>query len=208
MVPLWAKAVGKWQKVLPAQVPYLAMAAVFSFVVMMFNIPLPNGTTAHAVGGTLVAILFGPWVALLALSIVLAIQALLFGDGGVLVLGANAFNMAFVLPFTGYGVYRLLARRHPPLSRRRVIAAGIGAYVGINAAALLTGIELGLQPLLFTAPDGTPLYAPFSLQVAVPAMVFGHLTVGGVVEGIVTAVAYHWLMRMDLWPHQGGGTSG
>lgn len=207
MLPLWSRAVHRWRRLPPAQVPVLAMTAVFSFLVMMFNVPLPNGTTAHAVGGTLLAILFGPWTALLALSMVLVVQALLFGDGGVLALGANAFNMAFVLPFVGYGVFRLLTRHAAPLARRSILAAGVGAYVGINAAALAAGIELGLQPLLFSAPDGTPLYAPFGLSVAVPAMVLGHLTVGGVVEGIVTALAYRWVVRLDVFRQQGGKTA-
>ena len=70
--------------------------------------PLPGGTTGHAVGGTLIAILFGPYAACLAVSVALLIQALFFGDGGILALGANCFNMAFLLPFSGYAVYSLL----------------------------------------------------------------------------------------------------
>ena len=77
----------------------MAMAAAFSFVIMMFNIPLPGGTSAHAVGGTLLAVVLGPWAACICVTIALVIQALLFGDGGVWTFGANCFNMAFVMPF-------------------------------------------------------------------------------------------------------------
>ncbi|HER43199.1 MAG TPA: cobalamin biosynthesis protein CbiM, partial [Candidatus Eisenbacteria bacterium] len=84
------------------QVPLLAMLAAFSFLVMMFNIPLPGGTTGHAIGGVLIAILVGPWPALLSVSLALAVQALFFGDGGIIALGANIFNLAFVMPMIGY----------------------------------------------------------------------------------------------------------
>ena len=68
---------------------------------MMFNVPVPDGTTAHAVGAVLVAVLLGPWAAVIAVSVALAIQALFFGDGGVLAFGANCFNMAVVMPLVG-----------------------------------------------------------------------------------------------------------
>lgn len=73
----------------------------------MFNLPIPGGTTAHAVGGTLLAVLIGPWAACLALTVTLLLQALLFGDGGILAFGANALNMAVIMPFVGYACYRL-----------------------------------------------------------------------------------------------------
>ncbi len=75
---------------------------------MMFNLPAPGGTSAHAVGAVLIAILLGPWASCLAVSVALAMQALLFGDGGILAFGANAFCMAVVMPFVGYAVYKLL----------------------------------------------------------------------------------------------------
>src|SRR6476620_628810 len=79
-------------------------------------VPIPDGTTAHAVGAVLVAVLLGPWAAVIAVSIALLIQALFFGDGGVLAYGANVFNMAFVMPFVGYGVYRAVVHRNLPLT--------------------------------------------------------------------------------------------
>src|SRR5579862_8425864 len=161
MVPVWAVSARRVKKkVKQRDVPFMAIGAAFCFLVMMLNVPIPDGTTAHAVGGVLIAVLLGPEAAIIAVSVALAIQALFFGDGGILAFGANCFNMAFVLPVVGYGVYRLLSRRVSLTDPKRAVAAGIGGYVGINVAALCAAIELGLQPVLFTTRDGTPLYAP------------------------------------------------
>ncbi len=125
MFPLWAIASRRVRTTLQArQVPLLAIAAAFCFVIMLFNVPIPGGTTGHAVGGVLAAILLGPWAACIAVSVALVIQALLFGDGGITALGANCFNMAFVLPFVGYALYRLIGAKSEIASFRRVIAAG------------------------------------------------------------------------------------
>src|SRR5574340_71414 len=106
------------------QVPYLAIGAAFSFVIMLFNISVVGGTTGHATGATLVAILIGLWAATIAVSVALIIQALLFGDGGLTAIGANCFNIAVAGCFSGYGIYRLLAAGAPEPSRRRLLAAG------------------------------------------------------------------------------------
>ena len=96
MVPLWTVASKKVAQTLSKKnIPVMAMGAAFSFIIMMFNVPIPDGTTAHAVGATLLAVALGPWAASISISVALMIQALLFGDGGVLALGANCFNMAF-----------------------------------------------------------------------------------------------------------------
>jgi cobalt/nickel transport system permease protein len=199
MVPAWWVASRKVQaKVRTQHVPLLALGAAFSFIVMMFNIPIPDGTSAHATGAALIAVLLGPWAACIAVSVALLIQALFFGDGGVLAFAANAFNIALVMPWVAYGCYRLLARKAPLTSRRRVVAAAVGAYAGINAAALLTAIEFGIQPELFTRDDGTPLYSPFGLGEAIPAMMIPHLLVAGVVEGALTAGVVAYLQRANL----------
>lgn len=198
--PLWGVAARKVKATLAAKrAPLLAIAAAFSFVVMMFNVPLPGATTGHAVGGVLIAIAVGPWGAALAISIALIIQALLFGDGGITAIGANCLNIAFVMPFVGYGVYRWLAAfLH---SRKgRALAAAIGAWLGLTAAAFTTSVMFGIQPLLHTGSDGRALYAPYPLSVTVPAMVLEHLLLFGVVEAMLTGlVVYHLQVSRSAW---------
>jgi len=205
MLPIWtvaSKIVKRTLKV--RQVPMLAIGAAFSFVIMMFNVPIPGGTTGHAVGGVLVAILLGPWAACIAITVALVIQALLFGDGGITAIGANCFNMAFILPFVGYYVYRLISVGSQIGSKRRVIAAGIGAYLGINVAALCAGIEFGLQPLLHHTANGQSLYCPYGLNVAIPAMLGEHMLVFGWIEVIVTALVVKYLQKQSPELLEGG----
>jgi cobalt/nickel transport system permease protein len=198
MVPVWVTAARKVKRVVKRQyVPLLALGAAFAFVVMMFNVPIPDGTTAHGVGGTLIAIILGPWAAVIAVSAALLVQALFFGDGGVLAYGANAFNMAFVIPFVGYYLYRLLTRRLPADSMKRALAGGVSAYVAINAAAFCAAIEFGIQPDLFKAADGSPLYAPFHVSQTVPTMLLAHLTVAGFVELALTSGVIAYLCRSN-----------
>jgi len=196
MIPLWAIASKIVKKNLQAkQVPLLAIGAAFSFVIMMFNVPIPGGTTGHAVGGVLVAILLGPWAASIAITVALVVQALLFGDGGITAIGANCFNMAFVLPFAGYYIYQAISYNAPIDSNRRVIAAGIAAYVALNLAAAITGFEFGIQPLLHKTASGQALYCPYGLKIALPAMLGEHLLIFGWVEAIVTALVVKYLQK-------------
>ena len=193
--PSWVVATRRVRRVLNQRtVPLLAIFAALCFTIMMFNVPVPGGTTAHGVGGTLVAIVLGPAAAAIVVSTALVIQALFFGDGGILAIFANCFNMGVVLPVVGYYAYRLIAGNAPLLSTRRVWAAGIGAYVGITVAALLVGIELGVQPALFNA-EGRPLYSPYGLEVAVPAMLVAHLFGASLVEGIITGLGLAYLQQ-------------
>jgi cobalt/nickel transport system permease protein len=199
MVPVWAKASRSLKRTLRARhVPLFAMSAAFSFIVMLFNVPIPGGTTGHATGAAIVAILLGPWAAILSVSIALIIQALLFGDGGITAIGANCFNIAVVIPVAAHLVYRGLAARATETSFRRVVAGGVAGYVGINLSALVTALELGIQPLIAHSASGQPLYAPFPLSIAVPAMLFGHLILFGVVEALVTALIILYFQKSDL----------
>ena len=197
VIPLWAVAGIKVKKTLRAkQVPLMALGAAFSFVIMMFNIPVIGGSTGHAVGATLIAVLLGPWAACISVSIALVIQALLFGDGGITAIGANVFNMAFVMPFVGYYLYRLIAGDKAS-TRRMIVAAGIAAYFSIVAGAICAGIEFGLQPILAHTASGQPLYAPYPLSIAVPAMALEHLLFFGFIEAAATMGVVAVLARQD-----------
>jgi len=198
MVPIWTLASRIVKKTLKAQqVPMLAIGAAFSFVIMMFNVPIPGGTTGHAVGAVLVAILLGPWAASIAVTVALIVQALLFGDGGITAIGANCFNMAFVEVFAGYYLYKLISGSSSITSARRVIAAGIAGYVALNIAALSTAIMFGIQPLLHKGPGGQSLYCPYGLNAAIPAMLSEHLLIFGWIEAIVTALVIKYLQKQN-----------
>lgn len=202
MLPVWAGAGRRLRATLgDRQTPLLAIGAAFCFTIMMFNIPVPGGTTVHPTGGVLLAVLLGPAAAVIGMTVALAIQALFFGDGGVLALGANAFTMAFAGPVCGYAVYRLIAAGSRPESPRRALAAGAGAYAGLNVAALLTAVLLGIQPALFHGPDGRPLYFPFGLRVTIPALMAAHLLVAGFAESVVTAAAVRYLRAIAVPLH-------
>jgi cobalt/nickel transport system permease protein len=198
VLPFWAIGVRKIREKMNARnVPLIALMAAFSFVIMMFNVPLPGGTTGHAVGASLAAIILGPEVAVIAVSIALIIQALFFGDGGILAIGANCFNMAVVIPYVSYYLYRAIYNSKPASTTRRVIGAAVGGWVGVTVAAFLAGVEFGIQPLLYKAADGTPLYAPYALSVSIPAMVIPHMLVASVVEGLLTALVVAYLLRTN-----------
>lgn len=198
VLPFWVIGVRKIRQTMNARsVPLIALLGAFSFVIMMFNIPLPGGTTGHAVGAALAAVILGPEIATIAISIALIIQALFFGDGGILAIGANCFNMAVVAPYIAYGLYRLISKNTPVTSSRRVIGAAVAGWTALTAAALFTAVQFGLQPLLFQAADGSPLYAPYPLSIAIPAMLIPHMLVASVIEGLVTALVVAYLQRSN-----------
>ncbi|MFO7161111.1 MAG: cobalt transporter CbiM, partial [[Clostridium] cellulosi] len=190
MVPVWGAALNKTKKLVGRrQIPLLALYAAFSFVIMMFNIPVVGGSSAHAVGAVFAAIALGPWPACVSISIALLIQALVFGDGGILSYGLNCINIAVIMPFTGYAVYRLIAGKNTSFSKRSAAGAFIGSYIGINAAAFAAAVEFGIQPLIFKTASGAPLYCPYPLSVSIPAMMFTHTLFAGPLEAVITATA-------------------
>lgn len=196
--PFWYVALGRVKKALHTRlVPLISLFSAFCFLIMMFNLPLPGGTTGHAVGVGLATVVLGPWAAMLAVSVALVIQALFFGDGGITAIGANCFNMAIVGSIVTYCCYRVIAGRAPIASFRRVVAAGLAGYVAINVSALLAAVEFGIQPLLFHDAVGMPLYCPYPLSVSIPAMMIGHLTIAGMAELIVSAGLVAFLQRSD-----------
>jgi len=203
-IPLYGLSVGFWamahrkikSQLAIKHIPYLAMASAFCFLIMMFNIPIPGGTTGHAVGAGIIAILLGPWTAVLAVSVVLIIQALLFGDGGITAIGANCFNMAVVMPFVSYGIFKWVNGKAKG-GARLTLAGFLSGYFGLVIAALVTAVEFGIQPLIASGADGRPLYAPYPLSVAVPAMLLEHLFPFGIVEGLITMLLLKYFLKNE-----------
>lgn len=197
-LPFWYIAFSRLKNSLHTRmVPLLAVFAAFSFVIMMFNLPLPGGTTGHAVGVAIATIVLGPWASTVVVSIALLIQAIFFGDGGITTFGANCLNMAVVGSFVAHWAYTLCAGQAAPNSVRRIVAAAVAGYLAINLAALLAAVEFGIQPGLFHDASGAPLYAPYPLSIAVPAMMIGHLTFAGLAELFITAGLVAWLQRSN-----------
>ncbi len=197
MVPVWTISVNKVKEELKkVKIPLLGIGAAFSFLLMMFNVPLPGGTSGHAVGAVLLAILLGPYAACISVTVALLLQALLFGDGGILSFGANCFNLAFVMPFLGYFIYKFIKDRFKS-QKGEYIGIILGSYLGINLAALLTAIEFGIQPLLFKNAAGQPLYCPYPLEVSIPAMTLPHLLVAGLVEVIFTVAIFTFIKKVS-----------
>jgi cobalt/nickel transport system permease protein len=208
MAPLWLTASKKIKQADISHVPYLAMASAFTFMVMIFAIPLPGGTTGHICGAALIAILLGPWSATLAVSVSLMIQAFVFGDGGITSIGANCFNIAFVGSFTGCGVYRLIKWVGGFLPNQRtklkndislplsvqLFGAALASYAAINAGALCAAIELGLQPMLHGV-GGASLYFPFDMKVTLPAVMIPHLTAIGALEAVATTAVFALVIK-------------
>ncbi|MDJ0578929.1 cobalt transporter CbiM [Crocosphaera sp.] len=168
-------------------VPLMGVCAAFIFAAQMINFPIPGGTSGHLVGGTLAAIILGPWAGTLVVTVVFIVQAVLFQDGGLTVLGANILNMGLIGTFCGYYLYRAIRFALGRNSwRSMTIATVVAAWCSVVIAAIATALQLALSG---TVP----------LIVSMIAMVTWHVVIG-VGEAIITliAVGYVWRSRPEL----------
>lgn len=167
-------------------VPLMGVMAAFIFAAQMFNFQIPGGTSGHLLGGVLAAILLGPYAGTIVMACVISVQALVFQDGGLLVLGANIFNMGIIGTFGGYWLYRLVAAALGGERKARLPAAAIAAWSAVVAAAVLTAFQLAFS-------DTT------SLATALVAMVGWHVIIG-VGEAVITVGALSFIAasRADL----------
>jgi len=157
------------------QVPLMGILAAFIFAAQAINFPVAGGTSGHLLGGALAAIVVGPWAATLIMSAVIGVQALLFQDGGLLVMGWNIVNMGVITAFTGYAIYKLLLRIIGQGRGARIGAAFAAGWFSVQIAAMATSVEL--------AASGTS-----PLKFVLPVMVGVHLVIG-IGEGLITAAA-------------------
>jgi cobalt/nickel transport system permease protein len=165
------------------QIPLMGVMAAFIFAAQMINFPVAGGTSGHLLGGALAAITLGPWAGMLVMTAVIAVQALLFQDGGLLVMGANILNMGLITVAIGYGLYRGVSTGNRTL---KLTVAGIAAWLSVMAGALFTSLQLWLS--------GTS-----QLQIVIPAMLTVHALIG-LGEALITVAALTFILqtRPDL----------
>jgi cobalt/nickel transport system permease protein len=187
---LWAVGARRARRTLDAEtIPQLAVITALAFILMMIALPLPGGTSVHASGIALLAVVFGVWTAYLSVSLVLLLQALLFGMGGVTSLPVNALAMGMAGGLAAAAVFRALKPLH---EKTALFAAG---WISVVIPALMLAIALGVQPLIAHTADGTPLFFPFTLEVTLPAVLIPHALLG-IGEGILTVMVYCFLNRL------------
>ncbi len=167
-------------------IPMMGILAAFIFAAQMLNFPVAGGTSGHVIGAALVAILLGPWAAVIIMSVVLFAQCLIFQDGGLLALGANIFNMGIVAGFGAYYIYRIMGSLLGDSSRSKLVAGFIAAWASVLLASIACAIELAISG---TSP----------LLVVLPAMAGVHALIG-IGEGLVTVAVVSVVLstRADL----------
>ena len=160
------------------QVPLMGIMAAFIFAAQMINFPVAGGTSGHLLGGALAAIVLGPWAGMLVMAAVIAVQGLLFQDGGLLVMGANILNMGLLTAAIGYGLYRLVVNSSKTV---KLAVIGVAAWLSVMAGALATSLQLWLS--------GTS-----NLQTVVIAMLGVHALIG-LGEALITVAAVSFILR-------------
>jgi cobalt/nickel transport system permease protein len=173
------------------QVPLMGILAAFIFAAQMLNFTVAAGTSGHLIGGALAVILLGPWAAVLTMTTVVSIQAVVFQDGGLLVMGANILNMALIAPLVAYGVYRGLMALAGGRRWGLFIGGFAAAWFSVVISAVATSVELAFS--------GTAL-----LGVTLPMMAGVHILIG-IGEGLITvgALAFIATVRRDLLELEG-----
>lgn len=192
--PLWWWAGREFtRRVGDEALPRLAVFTALAFVLSNLMLPLPGGTSGHAIGVGLLTLIFGPWVAFLAYTLVLLLQALVMGAGGITALPVNALAMGLAGAWTTWLLFRLLRPLQVDL------AVAVAVFSAILVAALLVALVLGLQPLIAQAPDGSPRFFPFGWSVTLPAILLPHVFIG-LAESALTLMIWRHARRRRWLP--------
>ncbi len=166
-------------------IPYIGVLSAVIFAFQFVNYPVPGGTSGHLIGGTLVAVILGPWASVIILFLVLLVQSLL-GDGGITALGANTFNMGIIGGIVGFyivvGIVRILNKTSIRKEIKVVIGTAIGSYISIILASLMCGIEISIAGAV-------------PVEIAIPAMVYWHLLIG-LGEAIISALIISYIYKV------------
>jgi cobalt/nickel transport system permease protein len=191
--PLWFFAGRRLQGRLgDATLPRLAVFTALAFVLSTLMLPLPGGTSGHAVGVGLLALVFGPWIAFMAYSLVLLLQAVVMGAGGITALPVNALAIGFAGAWIAHGTFVVMRRFG------EAPAVVVAVWLSVMLSALLLALALGIQPRLAQAPDGTPLFFPFGLAITVPALLIPHALIGAGEAALTLLVFRHARRRRWL----------
>ncbi len=173
------------EKIDPNIISTMTVTSAGIFVAQMLNWTIPGGTSLHFAGGALAAILLGPWLGVLSMTIVLLVQCLVFHDGGITALGANVLNMGIINVFVGYIIYRTVIKLLGVKSSSRTIGAILSGWAGITLAGIACGFEIGFSPQF-----------PYGWQISVPVMGIWHAILG-IIEGIITAIIITYIGKKN-----------
>jgi cobalt/nickel transport system permease protein len=197
-LPAYAAAAGLWlyglrrvmERLDEETIPTLAVLTALAFVLMMVTVPLPGGTSVHAAGVGILAVMFGIWISFMAVSIVLLLQVALFGAGGVTSLPINALAMGLAGAAAAWYLFRWTRRVH---EKSALFLAG---WISLVLPAFLIAVTLGLQPVIAHTDEGVPLFFPFGLSITLPAVLIPHVLIG-IGEGLLTVLVFRLFSRFD-----------
>lgn len=198
-LPAAALAIGAWSwaahglhaRLDETLIPRLAMLTALAYGLGLVMLPLPGGTSGHALGVAMLALLFGVRLAFLAYSGVLLLQALLFGAGGLTALPVNALAIGLAGGATAVATFRLLRRVN------ETAAVALAAWLAVMVSATLVALVLGIQPLIANKPDGAALFFPFGIAITLPAILVPHAFIG-IGEAALTLLVWRYA-RMRKW---------
>ncbi len=169
-------------------IPLMGIMAAFVFAAQMLNFPVIGGTSGHLLGGVFAAVMLGPYMGAIVITLVLIVQCFVFQDGGVTALGANIFNMSIIGAMGGYVLYSIIKKR---ISGKTgiLIGSAVAAWCSVVLASFFCSIELAIS--------GT---SPF--KIVMPAMVFVHMLIG-IGEALITTLVISFILKVrpDLVYH-------
>lgn len=194
-LPAYAVAAGAWawaarglrERLDETTIPRLAMLTALAYGLGLVMVPLPGGTSGHALGVAILALIFGIRPAFLAYSLVLLLQSLLFGAGGITALPVNALAIGLVGAGAAMAAKRLLT------GINETAAVAVAAWLSVVLPSAVVAVVLGLQPLMAHQTDGTPLFFPFGPEITLPAVLLPHLAIG-VGEAVLTVLIWRYAM--------------
>ncbi len=192
-LPAYAVAVGAWscaarglrQSLDETTVPRLAMLTALAYGMGLVMLPIPGGTSGHALGVAMLALIFGVRSAFVAYSLVLLLQSLLFGAGGITALAINALALGLA------GAATAVAARHLLRGFGDTLSVAVAAWLSVVVPGIIVAVALGIQPLIAHRDDGTPLFFPFGLDISLPAIVLPHMLIG-VGEAVLTVLVWRY----------------